>query len=342
MRIIALEEHYATQALRDANPGHPLVQVPFTRESSDGFGTTPPPAANPHLLRRLLDLDELRLASMDAAGIDVQVLSHTTPGPETLEASLAVRLATEANDVAAEAIAAHPNRFAGFATLPTPDPKAAAQELDRAVNSLGFVGALVNGHVRGRYLDDQFFWPIFEAADALDVPVYLHPAFPPEPVVEALYSGFSPTVNIGLAAAAWGWHIDTGLHVLRLVLGGVFDRFPGLQLIIGHLGEALPSMLWRASWVADGISGLARRLEEYFNENISVTTSGVFDHAPFAAAVHALGIDRILFSVDYPYSQNDEARAFLDGLPISSPDREKIAHGNAERLLKLSERVQSG
>jgi predicted TIM-barrel fold metal-dependent hydrolase len=340
MRIIALEEHYATQALRDANPDHPLVRVPFTRESSDGFGNTPPPAANPQLFRQLLDLGELRIAGMDAAGIDVQVLSHTTPGPEALEANLAVRLATEANDVAAEAIAAHPDRFAGFATLPTPDPGAAAQELDRAVNRLGFVGGLVNGHVRGRYLDDEFFWPVFEAAEALDVPIYLHPAFPPDPVVDALYSGFSPVVDTGLASGGWGWHIDTGVHVLRLVLGGVFDRFPRLQLIIGHLGEALPSMLWRASWILDGISGLARRLEEYFTENISVTTSGVFDHAPFAAAVHALGIERILFSVDYPYSQNAEGRAFLDGLPVSSPDREKIAHGNAERLLRLSERLR--
>ena len=325
MRVIAIEEHYITQALREANLEHPLVRNIISER----------------LLGQLLDLSEPRLASMDAAGIDVQVLSHTTPGPESLEASLAVRLAVEANDLAAEAVAAHPNRFVGFATLPTPDPDAAAKELERTVGGLGFVGAMVNGHVNGRYLDDRFFWPMFEAAQALDVPIYLHPAWPPQAAVDALYSGLSPAVDTALASGAWGWHIDTGLHVLRLILGGVFDRFPRLQLIVGHLGEALPSMLWRAGWIMNGIGGLERPLEEYFAQNISVTTSGVFDHAAFAAAVHAVGVDRIVFAADYPYSQNDQARAFLDGLPVSSLDREKIAHANAERLLGLTERAEA-
>jgi predicted TIM-barrel fold metal-dependent hydrolase len=314
MRVIALEEHYSTQAFRDANADHPRTLVSF-----DGL---------------LLDLGEQRLASMDAAGIDVQVLSQTTPGPEALDAKTAVRLAAEADEMVAEAVAAHPDRFAGFATLPTPDPAAAAKELDRAVNSLGFVGAMVNGHVGGRYLDDQSFWPIFEVAEALDVPVYLHPVWPPQAAVDALYSGFSARVSAAFAAGAWGWHIDTGSHVLRLILGGVFDRFPRLQLIIGHMGEALPSMLWRASRILDPISGLDRPLRDYFTTNISVTTSGIFDYAPFAAAMHALGLDRILFSVDYPYSDNNAGRAFLDTLPLSPPDLEKIAHTNAERLLK--------
>ena len=341
MRVIALEEHYTTQALREANADHPLVRRSLVREyaEQDGEGFKGP---NDQLLHQLLDLGELRLATMDAAGIDVQVLSHPTPGPEGLESSLAVRLAAEANDLAAEAIAAHPDRFAGFATLPMPDPDTAAAEFERAVNSLGFVGALVNGHVNGRYLDDQFFWPIFEAAEALDVPIYLHPAFPPQAVVDAVYSGFSQLVNTALASGAWGWHIDTGLHVLRLILGGVFDRFPRMQLIVGHLGEMLPSMLGRAGWMMNPISGLEYPIGKYFTENISVTTSGFFDHPPFAAAAEALGIDRILFAVDYPYSQNEAGRAFLDGLPVSSPDKEKIAHGNAERLLKLTERAPAG
>ncbi|MEU1275686.1 amidohydrolase family protein [Streptomyces sp. NPDC005799] len=345
MTIIALEEHYSTPAVREANADHPLVHNPLARE-----GVVQPPAdvpaargfsgVGPQLVERLFELGEQRLASMDAAGIDVQVLSHTAPGPEALEASAAVRLATEANDVVAEVIAARPDRFAGFAALPTPDPGAAAKELERAVNSLGFVGTMVNGHVDGRYLDDQFFWPIFEAAESLEVPVYLHPTWPPKVVVDALYSGFSPMVNGALAAGAWGWHVDTGLHVLRLILGGVFDRFPRLQLIIGHMGEALPSMLWRADWMLNRVSGLDRPVREYFAQNIHITTSGFFDHASFAAAVHALGTDRILFSVDYPYSSNDEARAFLDGLPVSAQHKEKIAHGNAERLLKLGDRAQ--
>jgi predicted TIM-barrel fold metal-dependent hydrolase len=328
MTIIALEEHYSTQALRDANADHPLV-----RGDLGGIG--------PQTVGRLLDLGEQRLALMDAAGIDVQVLSQTTPATETLDAIRAVRLAAEANDVAAEAIAAHPDRFAGFATLPTPDPGAAAKELERAVGSLGFVGTMVNGHVNGRYLEDQFFWPIFEAAEALGVPVYLHPGLPPQAVIDSIYTGFSPAVNAALAGGAWGWHIDTGFHVLRLILGGVFDRFPRLQLIIGHMGEALPSMIWRANRILKGVSGLDRTVQEYFTENVYVTTSGVFDHAPFSAAVQALGTDRIMFSVDYPYSSNDDARAFLDGLPVSPPDREKIAHANARRLLRLGDRGQA-
>jgi predicted TIM-barrel fold metal-dependent hydrolase len=197
---------------------------------------------------------------------------------------------------------------------------------------------MINGHVNGRHLDDQIFWPIFEAADALDVSIYLHPCLPPQVVIDALYGGFSPVVNSGLATGGWGWHVDTGLHVLRLILGRVFDGFPRLQLIIGHPGEALPAMIWRANTLSE-TSGLARPIQEYFTENVYVTTSGVFDYAPFAATVHALGsTDHILFSVDYPYSQNDEARRFLDGLPVCPADKEKIAHANTERLLRLGER----
>ncbi|MFD5541625.1 amidohydrolase family protein [Streptomyces sp. NPDC127079] len=338
MTIIALEEHYITEALRDTNADHPMLRNFLLRQNE---GRLDQPALRGNILQQLLDLGEQRLSAMDAAGIDIQVVSHTTPGPETLDASLGRRLAAEANDILAAAIDARPDRFAGFATLPVTDPGAAAKELERAVNTLGFVGAMTNGHVNGRYLDDAFFWPIFESAEALDVPLYLHPTLPPQPVIDACYSGFSQDVGLALSAAAWGWHVDTGLHVLRLILGGVFDRFPRLQLIIGHMGELLPPMIWRAGFMLNGISGLDRRLEEYFFENIHITTSGLFDHASFTAAVHALGTDRILFSVDYPYSSNDQARAFLDGLPVSSRDRQKIAHTNAEQLLKLNERKES-
>jgi predicted TIM-barrel fold metal-dependent hydrolase len=321
MRIIALEEHFMVQALREASADHPLSRL-YEQEI-------------PHHLGSLLDLGERRLADMDAAGIDVQVLSHTVPGPESLPADTAVKLSAAANDALAETVAAHPDRFAGFAVLPMPDPRAAARELHRAVTDLGFVGAMINGHVGGRYLDDQSFWPVFEAAESLGVPVYLHPNRPPEPVVEASYAGFTPLVSEFLAMAAWGWHIDTGLHVLRLILGGVFDRFPNLQIIIGHMGEALPSMIWRSNEVLNKVAGLDRPVVDYFTDNFYITTSGLFDYAPFAAALHAVGTDRILFSVDYPFSSNTEARAFLDRLPLSRPDKEKIAYGNTEKLLRL-------
>ena len=207
----------------------------------------------------------------------------------------------------------------------------------------GFLGALIHGHIGGRYLDDQFFWPVFEMAERLDVPIYLHPKRPPQAVEDACYGGFETMVSEILATTGWGWHVDTGLHVLRLILGGVFDRFPKLQIIIGHMGEALPSMIWRAnSEFGPAAKYLKRRVIDYFHQNIHVTTSGYYaapdgsiDYAAFIGLLHAIGIDRILFSVDYPYSDNRACKRFLENLPISPGDKEKVAHLNAEQLLKF-------
>ena len=235
MRTIALEEHFATEAFMEG-PGREL------RAMAEATRAHPKVAAGyGRLLEGLSDLGEGRIAAMDEAGVDVQVLSLTSPGVEQLDSDEAVALAHESNDRMAEAVRRYPERLAGFAALPTPAPEAAAEELERAVRELGFVGAIINGHAGGRYLDDHFFWPILERADALGVPVYLHPTPPPRAVAEASYAGdFAPGVAEGLASAAWGWHVETATHVLRLVLGGVFDRFPGLQLVIGHMGEGLP------------------------------------------------------------------------------------------------------
>lgn len=326
MKVIAVEEHYDTAAIRDANEGHPLRAQQKNR---------PGPLAEFDPGRKLGDLGAERIAEMDAGGIDVQVLSYTPPGPESLEPALSVSLATEANDILAAAVRAHPDRFAGFATLPTPDPEAAAEELERAVGELGFVGALVNGMTDGRFMDDPFFWPIFERAEALEVPIYLHPNLAPQAVIDAYYKGFSPLVDQLLLTGGWAWHIETGLHSLRLILGGVFDRYPNLQIVIGHMGEALPFQIWRSDWTLTPVSGLQRPVKEYFSSNFYVSTSGVFDPVAFEAALHTLGTDRILFAVDYPYASNELGVAFLESLSISAEDREKIAHGNAERLLKL-------
>lgn len=319
MRVIAIEEHYVLPAILDASAavGRPV-------------------GSPPHVQGRLLDLGAQRIAAMDAAGISLAVISHNTPATQVLPPAHAVPLARQANDTLAQAVAAHPDRFAGFATLPTPDPQAAAGELARCVRELGFKGAALNGHTLGRFLDDQFFWPIFEAAEGLDVPLYLHPTEPPQSVREAYYAGFAPQVSQALATTAWGWHIETGLHVLRLILGGVFDRFPRLQVIVGHLGEALPFMLARANSVLPtSATGLRRNVEDYLHINVAVTTSAFFSLPPFLCAYLVMGADRLLFAVDYPYSANEHGKAFLDSLPISPEDREKIAHGNAERMLKL-------
>lgn len=269
---------------------------------------------------------------MDAAGIDVQVLSLTSPGTEQAEAADATVLAREANDFRAAAVKKNPARLAGFAALPTAAPDKAAEELERMVRGHGFKGALINGHSRGRYLDDQFFWPILERAEALNVPIYLHPTQPPRPVVEASYGGFSPMVTDLLAGAGWGWHIETAIHVLRLILGGAFDRYPKLQIVIGHMGEVLPFMLQRLDVMPMAMTKLSRPVSAYLRENVHYTFSG-FNFTPtFLDLMLQVGVERIMFSADHPYASMAEARAFLDRLPVSSADRERIAHGNAERL----------
>ena len=321
MRLITLEEHYRAPMLRS---------VAFV-----GAGAPPPDSPMARSPARLDDVGEQRLADMDAGGIDVQVLSHGAPGTEQLDPEEAIPLAREANDYLARSIAPHPDRLAAFATLPTAAPEAAADELERTVTELGFKGALINGHSRGQFLDDRRFWPIFERAQRLEVPIYLHPTEPPAALREAYYGGLAPQVAQTLSMAGWGWHVDTGLHVLRLIAGGVLDEYPGLQLIVGHMGEALPFFLARSSRVLRQQAGLARPLEDYMAENFHFTTSGMFTYPPLTCLLQVIGADRVMFSVDYPYSSNSEGRDFVLGAPISEADREKLAFANAARLLGL-------
>jgi uncharacterized protein len=289
------------------------------------------------LIEQLCDLGDGRIAAMDAAGIDVQVLSLTSPGVEQLDAPEAVAFARETNDLLVEAVRRHPSRFAGFAALPTANPEAAADELERTIREHSFKGALINGHTRGRYLDDEFFWPILECAEALGVPIYLHPTPPPRPVVEASYAGnYAPEVAALLSTAAWGWHMETATHVLRLILGGAFDRYQDLQFVVGHMGEALPFMLPRLEIALPGeVTKLERPVDSYLRENLHYTFGGFNWVQAFLDLVLQVGVDRIMFSTDHPYASMSEARAFLDGLPVSPADKERIAHGNAEHLLRL-------
>jgi predicted TIM-barrel fold metal-dependent hydrolase len=266
----------------------------------------------------------------------MQVLSLNSPGVEQSEPDVAVACARDANDFLADAIKRHPTRFAGFASLPIQAPDKAAEELERCVRTLGFKGANINGHARGRYLDDAFFAPILERAEVLGVPIYLHPTVPPKPVVDALYGGFSPAVSAVFASGGWGWHIETAVHVLRMVLGGVFDRHSKLQVVIGHLGEAITFMLPRLNKnLPVQMTNLRRPVADYLRQNVHYTFGG-FNFAPtFLNLLLEVGVDRIMFSVDYPYGSMEEARSFLQHLPVSEADRERIAHGNAERLLGL-------
>src|ERR1700759_485204 len=341
MQIIAFEEHYLLPAIAEANPNSPGKLFGEVRSGRFGDSGWPP---------GILDLGEGRSAAMDAAGIDVQILSNV-PGAEAVQVPLAVELAKQANDAVAAAVTQQPGRFLGFAPLPMGDPDAAAAELERTVGDHGFVGALINGHVNGRFLDDKFFWPVFESAETLGVPIYLHPTVPPQPVIDAYYKGFSPGVSAMLSIAGAGWHIDTGIHCLRLILGGVFDRFPRLQLIVGHHFEALSWMAWRADYQFPvNESGLKRTIKEYFRENfyggilagdLGNQEAGATDPSwslsfnAFQSMVNVTGIDRVVFTADYPFASMKAGRQFLEQMPIAAADRDKIAHLNAERLLGL-------
>lgn len=322
VRTIALEEHFGTPGFW-SGAGRALAE----QARAMGRG---------RIIDELSEVGDGRIAAMDAAGVDVQVLSLTSPGVEQVSAAEAVPLARDTNDLLAETVRRHPDRFAGFATVPTAAPAAAAAELDRCVRELGFVGAMINGHAQGRYLDDEFFWPVLEAAEALDVPVYLHPTPPPQAVVEASYTGnYSPEVASALATSAWGWHIETATHVLRIVLSGAFDRFPRLQLVVGHMGEGLSFFLPRFVYVMSHVAALKRPLHAYFVENVHYTFAA-FNWTPtFLNLLSQVGASRILFATDHPYGSMDVARQFLDDAPVSAADREQIAHGNAERLLGL-------
>ncbi len=287
-------------------------------------------------LDRLCDIGEKRIAEMDAADISVQVLSLNFPGVEQLEAPEAIKLAQETNDHLATAVRKHPSRLAGFATLPTAAPEQAAAELERTVRDYGFKGALINGHIRGRYLDDKIFWPFLARAEALDVPVYLHPALPPRAVIDASYGGFPRILTEMFAGPGWGWHVETAIHVIRMILGGVFDEYPRLQIVIGHMGEALPFMLPRLdSIMSPSLTKLKHAISFYLRQNVHYTFSG-FNFTPtFLDLLLEIGVDRIMFSADYPWASMSRARSFLDQLPISAPDRERIAHINAERLFRM-------
>ncbi len=331
LRTITLEEHYATPAYLEG-PGRELGERARATQ-----GQSPMTPITAHLVEQLLDLDDLRIADMDAAGIDVQVLSLNSPGVEQLDSSAAVALSRQANDYLGEAVWRHPGRFAGFASLPTAAPDIAAAELQRTVRDYGFKGAVINGHTHGRYLDDPFFWPILERAEALQVPIYLHPTPPPQSVIQASYVGnFSAQVTSQLAASGWGWHIETAVHVLRIILCGAFDRYPKLQVVIGHMGEALPFMLPRLDQnLSMQLTRLQRPIGSYLRENLYYTFSG-FNYTPnFLDLLFQVGVDRIMFSADYPYSSMLAARNFLEQLPLSPSDKHRIAHGNAEQLLRM-------
>jgi len=308
MRTIALEEHFSVPSLTQRIAKDIISRRGFRPRSIS------PGAANP--MELLPEIAENRLKSMDEAGITVQVLSNAGPGPDLLPGADGVALAHEINDHLAAVVSRHPDRFAGFACLPMQSPDATAAELKRAVKELGFVGAMVNGTTEGHFLDHPSYDGLLAAAVELDVPIYIHPHIPPEPVRQAYFSGLPEGAARVLETAGWGWHSETAVHLLRMVVAGTLDRHPRLRIIIGHMGEMLPMMMARI-------------------DQVWLTTSGIFDQPPFLTALLTFGIDRIMFSVDYPFAPNAAGRKFLDRVALSPADKAKLAHDTADKLLKL-------
>jgi 5-carboxyvanillate decarboxylase len=286
---------------------------------------------------RVQDIGEQRIRDMDSSGIARQILSLTNPGVQVFDAQTGAALAISCNDQLAEAIRKYPDRFSGLAAIAPQNPAAAAKELDRGVRKLGLKGAIINSHTHGEYLDDPKFWDIFAAAESLDVPIYLHPSTPSARM-------YGPFAEWGLEGAIYGFAIETSLHLLRIILSGVFDRFPKLRMVVGHLGEGLPYWLFRidffhranvASSRYPNVKKLEKKPSEYIRENVWVTTSGMAWEPPILYCQKVLGVDRVLYAMDYPYQFVPAEVKVTDDLPISASDKKKLYQTNAERVFGL-------
>lgn len=325
MKIIALEEHYC----------QPEISAAWDALPPDLHDDSAKPFTTGEVNERLADLGESRLRAMDAMGVSVQVLSLSPPATQSFEPAQAVAMARASNDFAARALAAHPDRFEAFATLPTPDPAEAARELERCVSELGFKGALLAPRTRHRPLDGAEFLPIFEAAARLKVPIYLHPQPPERAVQDAYYSGFGERLDAVFATAGWGWHADAGIHTLRLILSGLFDRLPDLQIVLGHWGEVILFYLERIeTLVKVGDAPVQKSITQTMQQNFYITPSGIFSPNYLRETIRIMGVDRVMFAADYPYLPLADGCApkFLAESGLSLADQEKIAHGNWERL----------
>jgi 2,3-dihydroxybenzoate decarboxylase len=333
-RLIAVEEHFLVDELLAA--GQRYLASPAARSSGwREAGAALEDEDRERRGRLTLDLGEGRIAAMDAAGIDRALLSiSTVANLQMLEPAEGTALARTANDRLAQAIGRHPDRLAGLACIAPQDPAAAAAEIERATSTLHLSGVIVNSHSRGEYLDAPRYQPLFAAAEACGVPIYLHPSLLPAGAV-------APYLDYGLMAAMWGYAADASLHALRIILAGTFDRFPRLQMVLGHLGEHIPFSLSRldahhAQTRAKSTPHLQRRPSEYVRDHLVVSTSGM-NHAPASIrfCIDELGADRVMFAADYPFEDADEEVAAFERVPLSGDERAALAHGNAERVFGL-------
>jgi predicted TIM-barrel fold metal-dependent hydrolase len=324
MRIIAIEEHFLTPMYREKVPANEFRNFYLSSRGQ---------AMGHDIIAQNLDLGESRIRHMDEAGVDMQVLSFGSPGPQAFAADVAVPMAKDANDRMHEAVKKYPMRFAAFAALPTADPEKAAQELERCVTKLGFKGAMIHSHQQGEFLDAPKYRVMWRKAEALGVPIYLHPALPHPLAMKSYFEGYEE-----LARAPWGFAVETSCHFLRLLFSGLFDDCPKLKIILGHLGEGIPFAMHRLDTHARAAAqrrGLKKAPIDYFRENLLVTTSGNWYEPAFVCTLLAMGIDSMLFAIDWPYESNKVGMEFFNKLSLNDADKHKLAHGNAEKLLKL-------
>jgi len=313
--VIAIEEHYWDPE---------LIKTYVGAEASRGGD----------MEKKLFDLGALRLKEMDEAGIDTIVLSHGAPSTQKLPIETAAKLATEVNDRLAQACAANPKRFAAFAALPTIDPQAAADELERCVTKHGFKGAMLHGMTNNEFLDLKKYWPIYERAEKLDVPIYFHPSQPHQTVTDIYLKDYAKDFPL-VVRPGWGYTVETATQAIRLVLSGVFEKHPNLKVILGHLGETLPFLMWRIDAALKRPGQKAMSFRDIFCKNFYVTTSGFFSNPALLCCVMEMGVDHILFAVDWPFVDNPPATEWMKDIPLCDEDKAKILSGNSKRLLKM-------
>ncbi|MBQ7608828.1 MAG: amidohydrolase [Desulfovibrionaceae bacterium] len=342
LQLICVEEHVNIRAVAQATMPEMLRKAPYltdwgkdVTDRGESDASRPRVIAAKDSLRKLMDIGEGRLRDMDTYGITAQVLSYAA-SPHLLPGQEGIDLCARANDELAAAVARHADRFAAFATLPWQKPEAAVKELNRCINQLGFRGVLLNGRPDESFLDAMHHRPVLEALNALHVPLFLHPGLPLHHVRDAYYAGFNREVSARLSMFAWGWHNEEGVQLVRLLLSGVFDRLPHLRVISGHWGEFVPFFLQRLDdSIPQEATGLRRSITQTFREHVYVTPSGMTSLPHFLFVRDVVGIDRLLFSVDYPYLSLNGARAWLESLPVRHEEKEQFAFRNAKELLRL-------
>ncbi len=343
MKIITIEEHVSDRALAQACQQAQAAEAAYfgdwAKASKDGQNPSteniPKLVSAATAMAGAANMGAERIAEMDLHGIDMQILSYSN-SPQLLTPEVAIPLVQAANDRLGETIKAYPTRFGAFATLPWSDPQSAAQELERTVKQLGFSGALLTGRPGDTFLDDPKYAPVLAIAEALNVPIYMHPGVPMKAVQEKYYAGFTADVTARLSMFGWGWHAEAGVQIVRMILAGIFDQYPKLQIIAGHWGEMVPFYLARMDdTLPPSVTGLSRTISETFVQHVYVTPSGMLNQPHFDFTLNVMGAERIIYAVDYPYLTNTGARDFLENAPITAQQKALIGHGNAERLFKL-------